>query len=202
MCKLIFLKCKKYCEVNKAKVCVKDVADILCLDSNIEEGVGEIELLLLEKPGERRVINILLLLRSIQQAFPGYQMECMEESDMIVEWKSERKGQNLRILLVCFVSFFGTAFTIMAFHNDIGIRNVFREVYYFTGGEQSEGLGVLEISYSLGLFLGINLFFNHLGKKKITIDPTPIQVAMNNYEKDVNQSIIETADREGEMVDV
>jgi stage V sporulation protein AA len=85
----------------------------------------------------------------------------------------------------------------MAFHNDIGIRSVFEEVYNLTRGSAPNGIGVLELSYCLGLFLGITVFFNHIGKKNITDDPTPIAVAMHNYERDVNQAIIENAERRG-----
>ena len=98
---------------------------------------------------------------------------------------------------ISFIAFFGTAFTIMAFHNDIGIRSVFEEVYHLTSGTAPEGVGILELSYCLGLFLGITVFFNHIGKKKFTNDPTPVAVAMHNYERDVNQSIVENAERRG-----
>ena len=39
------------------------------------------------------------------------------------------------------------------------------------------------------------IFFNHAGGKTITEDPTPIQVAMRNYEKDVDNALVETAGR-------
>ena len=86
----------------------------------------------------------------------------------------------------------------MAFHNDIGIRSVFEEIYSLTLKEVPEGVGIIELTYCLGLFVGITVFFNHIGKKKFRDDPTPISVAMHNYERDVNQSIIENADRRKE----
>ena len=44
--------------------------------------------------------------------------------------------------------------------------------------------------------------FNHIGKKKITSDPTPIQVEMRKYEKDVDTAFIENAGRKGHEHDV
>ena len=61
---------------------------------------------------------------------------------------------------------------------------------------------MIEISYSIGLALGIIVFFNHVGGRRITKDPTPIEVAMKNYEKDVDTTLIETAGREGKEIDV
>ena len=97
----------------------------------------------------------------------------------------------------CTTCFFGTAFTIMAYHNDIGIVMLFREVYHIFMGYYPEGPNVLETSYSIGLGLGIVLFYNHIGKRKLTKDPTPIEVAMYQYEQDVDYALIDLADRLG-----
>jgi stage V sporulation protein AA len=95
------------------------------------------------------------------------------------------------------VSFFGTAFTIMAYHNDIGINEVFEEVYRMVMNAEPGGVNVLEVSYSIGLAAGIIMFYNHVGGRRLTKDPTPLEVAMRNYEQDVDKALIETAGREG-----
>lgn len=97
--------------------------------------------------------------------------------------------------------FFGTGFTIIAFHNDVGINEVFTEIYKIAMGREPGGLNVLEVAYSLGLALGIIVFFNHIGGRRITKDPTPIEVSMRNYEEDVNKALVNTAGREGKEVD-
>ena len=69
-------------------------------------------------------------------------------------------------------------------------------------GRPGDGYGILELSYCLGLAIGIIVFFNHIGGRRITKDPTPIEVEMRVYEQDVNKALIETADREGKTIDV
>ncbi len=69
-------------------------------------------------------------------------------------------------------------------------------------GQPAPGYTILEFTYSIGLALGIIVFFNHIGGRRITKDPTPIEVEMRNYERDVNDALIETADREGKTIDV
>ena len=54
---------------------------------------------------------------------------------------------------------------------------------------------VLPFSYSVGIGLGVLLFFNHFGHLKLSDDPTPMQVQMRTYEDDVNQTLIEQAER-------
>lgn len=111
-------------------------------------------------------------------------------------------GQWIKLVFVAAISFFGTAFTIMAFHNDISINKIFSQVYEQVMGYPADGYSILEFSYSIGLAVGIILFFNHIGGRRITKDPTPIEVEMRVYEADVNKALIETADREGKTIDV
>lgn len=69
-------------------------------------------------------------------------------------------------------------------------------------GQASDGFTILEVTYSIGLAVGIIVFFNHIGGRRITKDPTPIEVEMRIYEDDVNNALVETADREGKTIDV
>ena len=197
MNKTIYVKCDGHSKVNQDKVYLKDVAEVYCADATIAGKAKSTVISHLKKKGERKVISVLYIMEQIEKVIPGAQVQSIGETDIIVEWEKPEKGEVLKVAVVSFIAFFGTAFTIMAFHNDIGIRSVFEEVYHLTSGTAPEGVGILELSYCLGLFLGITVFFNHIGKKKFTNDPTPVAVAMHNYERDVNQSIVENAERRG-----
>lgn len=197
MNKTIYVKCDGHSKVNQDKVYLKDVAEVYCADATIAGKAKSTVISHLKKKGDRKVISMLYIMEQMEKVIPGVQVQSIGETDVIVEWEKQEKAEAFKVALVCFIAFFGTAFTIMAFHNDIGIRSVFKEVYHLTSGTEPEGVGILELSYCLGLFLGITVFFNHIGKKKFTDDPTPVAVAMHNYERDVNQSIVENAERRG-----
>ncbi len=193
----IYLKCKTHAKVQTAKAYVKDVAEVYCEDSVLANKVKTISVTKLKKAGDRTVVSVLYVMEQISKELPGTEIESLGETDIIIEWQKQNMLEPVKIVFISFIAFFGTAFTIMAFHNDIGIRDVFDEIYHLTKGSAQEGVGVLEASYCIGLFLGITIFFNHIGKKKLNSDPTPVTVAMHNYEKDVNQAIIENAERRG-----
>ena len=89
----------------------------------------------------------------------------------------------------------------MTFNEDASIEDVFGKVYTFVTGE-SESNGILEVSYSIGIPLGIILFFDHFSKIKMDSDPTPLQVELRLYESDVNETIINNAGKEGKKKDV
>lgn len=197
MDRTIFIKCEKHSKVSKKQVLLKNVAEVYCEDSALANKAKEVMITHLEKSGSRKVISVLFVMAQVQKEIPGAVFQSIGETDMIVEWEQKPKMELIKIVAVSLIAFFGTAFTIMAFHNDVGIRDIFEEVYHITRGTAPERVGVLEISYCLGLFLGITVFFNHFGKKKFTKDPTPVNVAMHNYEMDVNHAIIENAERQG-----
>jgi len=67
--------------------------------------------------------------------------------------------------------------------------------------DKSMGVLILEISYSVGLILGVTIFFNHFGKRKVTLDPTPIEVQMRLYEEQVETTVIRNASRKESGVD-
>ena len=113
-----------------------------------------------------------------------------------------RRPNWIKIALVCLVTLCGSTFTIMAYHNDIGINNLFEGIVRLIMPQDLRlGLMVLEIAYSIGLGTGIIVFFNHIGKWKISNDPTPIEVALRKYEKEVDLTQIENADRQEVEVD-
>ena len=197
MDKTIFIKCDKHSKVNQDKVLLKDVAEVYCAETTFANKAKAVTITHLKKAGSRKVVSVLYVMEQIQKAMPGVIVQSIGETDFIIEWEKKPKLELIKIVVVSLIAFFGTAFTIMAFHNDIGIRSVFEEVYYITKGTAPDGVGILEIAYCLGLFLGITVFFNHFGKKKFTADPTPVAVAMHNYEADVNQAIVENAQRRG-----
>ena len=123
----------------------------------------------------------------------------------VLKEEQKTKGKAFHILKTAVVSvlvFVGAAFSIMTFNNDVDVPDVFSQVYRFATGTKSDGFTVLEVSYSIGITLGILTFFNHFGKKRFTVDPTPLEVQMRTYENEIQTALIETASRKGEEFDV
>ena len=76
--------------------------------------------------------------------------------------------------------------------------DVFARFYEQVTGAKSNGMTEIEVCYSIGLAIGIIVFFNHVGKKKNnTPDPTPIQVEMRKYEKDIDTTFIRECGAKG-----
>jgi len=97
----------------------------------------------------------------------------------------------VRVCLVGFTLFVGAATTIMCFHTDTQMPLIFQNYYYMFFGENVDMPAIVSIPYSIGLVVGVMVFFNHFAKFKVTDDPTPIEIEMTTYEKETNTSVID-----------
>lgn len=203
---VLYLKAEQNAEVMEAHVCVKDIASVYCGDKAVCARAKSLKVHQFHEKGKKRqVVSILKVIELIESECPGVSVENLGENATLIELVNvnRHKGavQWLKMIFVAAISFFGTGFTIMAFHNDISVNKIFSRIYELVMGYPSDGYSILEVSYSIGMAVGIILFFNHVGGRRITKDPTPIEVEMRVYETDVNKALIETADREGKTID-
>lgn len=205
----VFLKFDQCVLVKQKKVVLSDVASVYGTEPAVRQKIGALELYRFPKEQkEKKIFSVMKVIEIIGEAYPEIEVNPVGEPDFIVEYKPEKQKKFAKPLEWCktgFVAlsvFFGSAFTIVTFNKDASVEEIFPMIYRLTEGAERKGPGELEIAYSIGLPLGIILFFNHFLRKKIDSDPTPLQVQMRQYEKDVNSTIIENASREGKIEDV
>lgn len=204
----VFLQIDQCTLLTKRRVLVKDIASVYCSDSVVQQKIGALELYTFTNEKEKRSFSVLKVLEKIGTNYPEVAVTPLGETDFIVEYnpsvKKEKKSlaEYLKVAFVCLTSFFGSAFTIMTFNKDAAVEEVFAMIYKLTRGVEQQGPAELEIAYSVGLPIGIILFFNHFMRKKLDSDPTPLQVQMRQYEKDVNMTILENDARGGRKEDV
>ena len=133
-------------------------------------------------------------------------VENIGETDFIVTYEEQDgKGgiiHGVKIVAVVLISFFGAAFSTMAFNNDVGVTRMFGQVYELLTGTKSDGFTILEFTYCIGIVIGILTFFNHFGKKRLSVDPTPMEVEMRLYENDIQTTLVETYSRREKEQDV
>ncbi len=198
----VYLKCERKVRVQSADVFLKDIGSLRCADKIIDAKLKALKVYHFRKEEPKRcVICVLDIVKIMEETCPGVTVQVLGETDTLVEWAQvDKKAAKLvwwKVLAVSLISFFGTAFTIMAYHNDAGINDIFDEMYRLLMNREPGNVNVLQISYSIGLAIGIIVFFNHIGGRRLGKDPTPIEVAMRKYEEDVDNALIAQAEREG-----
>lgn len=187
-------------EVHHPHLYLQDIAKLSCNNPKVLNRVRVMPVTNLnpDKPG-RYVMSVMDLVKEIQQKEPNLDINTIGEPDFIITYQKEPMPNLVwrwcKVIFVCLATFFGAAFSIMTFNNDVDVPALFRQIYLQVTGQTSNNFTILEISYSVGIGLGVLFFFNHFGRLKLTDDPTPMQVQMRLYENDVNTTIIEDADR-------
>ena len=205
--KTIYLKMNAKIKISSEKICIGDLGKIYCKETSVVSKLKTIPVYHFKEQDQNRcVIGILKIIEIIHEYYPTFSVDVIGETECIVDKVKGKKTipfwEWTKVTFISAICFFGTMFTIMAYHNDINLVKMFQDFYTMVTGMENDGFTPLEISYSLGLSLGIILFYNHLGKRKITIDPSPVAVEMRTYEDDVNRSIVEMANREQKTIDI
>ena len=203
----LYIKGDRDVEVTKPDVALGDILTLECSDKTVLPKVGTIKILKFRKEGQHRcVVSVLRIIACIHEKYPGIEIQNMGETDIIVTYEEQKTPplawHILKTTFVVAVTFCGAAFSIMAFNNDVDVTKLFSQMYELVTGQRTDGFTILEITYSIGLTAGILIFFNHFGKKRFTVDPTPMEVQMRLYENDIQTTLIEDASRRGDELDV
>jgi stage V sporulation protein AA len=136
------------------------------------------------------VIDVMKVIAAITEKLPYADVQTIGPAQTIVEVVYKKKGVSFPLfLLIWLLLFFGAALAIMNFHEDVSMQSVHQELYtIITGKEEMKPL-LFQIPYSVGLGLGMILFFNHIFKKRINEEPSPLEVEMFNYQLDLDNYV-------------
>ena len=205
--KILYIKGDRDVEVTKPDVTLGDLLSMECTDKLMLAKIKTLKVIRFKKSGRQRcVVSVLKIIACIHEKFPEADVQNLGESDIIVTYEDQKTPalawHIIKTVFVAAVTFFGAAFSIMAFNNDVDVTKLFGQIYEFVTGQEAGGFTVLEIAYSMGVTAGILIFFNHFGKKRFTVDPTPMEIQMRLYENDIQTTLIENSERRGEEIDV
>ena len=205
--KTLYIKGDRDVEVTKPDVTLADLLSMECSDQSLLPKLKTMKILKFKKTGNQRcVISVLKIIACIHGQYPDMEVQNLGETDIIVTYENQKTPpllwHILKVILVSAVIFFGSAFSIMAFNNDVGVTKLFGQIYELIMGKKTDGFSVLEVTYSIGLAIGILIFFNHFGKKRFTVDPTPMEIQMRLYENDIQTTLVENAARQKKELEV
>ena len=190
---------KKTHFIDKSIVNIADIADIQTKEM-IKQNIEQMPIL--NKTEKlHQVIAFNDIVKAIHKEYPDATVVNTGENETLVEWSDRHKEGSIltyiKIAVVCLILFVGASTAIMTFHTDSQLGTVLEKYTELFLGEDGNKL-VIQVAYSIGLTVGIVVFFNHFGGRKLTDDPTPIQVEMSLYENDVTDTVVATINKENE----
>jgi stage V sporulation protein AA len=137
------------------------------------------------------IIDVMKVIRLISNLIENADVQTIGPAQTIVEVILKKKQMSLPFfILIWFLLFFGSAMAIMNFHDDVSMRSVQEKLYKIITGVEDSKPWIFQIPYSIGLGLGMILFFNHVFQKRINEEPSPLEVEMFNYQMDLDNYVI------------
>ncbi len=198
----IYIKPPKKVSLKKiTKLTIKDITDVLA-PKNIAENIEKTKVMDINTNEKKSIlVSVTDLVKLIMKAYPDASVVNLGEMDTLVLYSPDDKKENpffkyAKVAVVCLILFAGGSTAIMSFHTDAQIPRVLEKYYEIFFGTITTKPLIVDIPYSVGLAVGIFVFFNHFFTKKLTDDPTPIQVETNSYDTDVTDTIINILEKE------
>ena len=207
MSDILYVKLDQSVEITGKEVTIGDVAKLECKNKTVVNRLKPIKLLSDDSNGKKRyIVSIMKIFEVVDDTFQNVEVQSVGETDCVIEFKRAVTGKGylevIKVIIICLILFFGAGFSIMSFNNDVSVGGMFEQICKLLTGDKNDGKSVMELFYSIGLGVGIIVFYNHFGAKKLSKDPTPIEVEMRKYEMDVNQTLIDGHNRQDGKLDV
>lgn len=196
----LFLRLRKRLSVKPNSVITLGDVCQLYWDGVREEALNRMPIYQVKKEdGNLIIIDIMQVIRKLRTLYPEVSLEVQGAPQVIVEVLNPRKSANpVLVMLVWLILFIGSGLAIMNFHTDVSMLQVHQRIYYLVTGQTSQQPLWLQIPYSLGIGLGMVLFFNHIFKKRITEEPSPLEVELFLYQQSLDQYYLQHENKENQ----
>lgn len=173
-------------------ITIGTMAEVIAPNESLDEIKGIVIHTIQPEDSSHIVIDAIDVIQAIHQHLPEADIQTVGPAQSIIEVVANKKKRTrpLYISLVWILLFIGAALTIMNFHEDVSMGDVHQKIYTLITGNKKEHPLILQIPYSIGVGVGMVLFFNHIFKKKFNEEPSPLEVEMFNYQQDLDQYVI------------
>ncbi|WP_017728152.1 stage V sporulation protein AA [Halalkalibacterium ligniniphilum] len=147
----------------------------------------------------RIIIDVMSVIALLKKVHPELDLQTVGSPQTILQVEMKTSVMKpVYFFLIWLLLFIGAGLAIMNFHEDVSMLQVHQALFTrITGNEKAKPL-LLQIPYSIGLGLGMIIFFNHLFKKRINEEPSPLEVEMFNYQQAMDQYVILHENKESE----
>lgn len=141
--------------------------------------------------GNRVVIDLLHIVRLIRESEPEMIVEAYGDPQvLVIVADAPREAKKSVLIVTWLLLFFGSGLAIMNFHTDVNMKDVHERITELVTGKKTEHPLWFQIPYSLGIGIGMLVFFNHLFRKRFNEEPNPLEVELYMYEENVNAYVI------------
>lgn len=137
------------------------------------------------------VIHLGEIIELIKYQYPKVHINFLKTDDIVIFFDENKKDKTkyLRIIIVSIVVLMGSIMGIMNFHADVNMEHSQFKIVDAITNDGKKYLGYFQIPYSIGIGLGVALFFNKFIPTYSKDEPSPLDLKMNSLNKDIENEI-------------
>ncbi|KGX83163.1 stage V sporulation protein AA [Pontibacillus marinus] len=192
MGKIVYLRLKNKVEAKLHQtIKLGDIA-LVSAEDEIRKKLMNTELYEIKKEDRNIVIiDVFRVIHQLSQRYTNLEFQQVGPNQTIINIQKPKKTSSMVfVTLIWLLLYIGAAMAIMNFHYDVSMEEVQQRLHYLLTGEEVKHPLWIQVPYSIGLGVGMILFFNHLFKKRINEEPSPLEVEMFKYQQDLDQYVI------------
>lgn len=190
---VLYLRLKKKIVIRPERtVTLGMAARLLTDDEETEQALKELQLYRHHAgEGNRAVLDILHIVKALRQFMPELAVETFGEPQVLIIVANRPAKPRMVVLIGAWLLlFFGAGLAIMNFHTDVSMKEVQIRIVELVTGKRVDHPLWFQIPYSVGIGLGMAVFFNHLFRKRFNEEPNPLEVELYTYQENVNAYVI------------
>lgn len=188
---IVYLRLRKQVTVKKLQpVYLHQIAHVSTTSHYKHDLEKEILYHMKKEDQELLIIDGFLVIDRLNNAYPDLEFQLIGPTHTTIRVAAQNNSPPiLFISFVWILLFVGTAMAIMNFHYDVSMEEVQIRLHYLFTGEQTNHPLWIQIPYSLGLGVGMLLFFNHWFQKRFNEEPSPLEIEVFKYGQDIDNYV-------------
>lgn len=137
------------------------------------------------------VIHLGEVIEKIKDELPSASINFLKPDDVIIYFKSNKKDRTkyLRVLVVSIIILMGSIMGIMNFHADVNMYESQYKMVSILTKNANKYLPYFKIPYSLGIGIGVALFFNKFIPTYSKDEPSPMDLKMYSLNKEIENQL-------------
>lgn len=137
------------------------------------------------------VIHIGEVIEALKKEIPDIHMNFLKSDDVVIYFDKGKKDsiKYVRVFLVSIVVLMGSIMGIMNFHADVNMDKSQSKMVELLTGDTTKYLPYFQIPYSIGIGVGVALFFNKFIPNYSKHEPSPMDLRMVSLNKEIENQL-------------
>lgn len=177
-------------EISKNKIFLKDIYCIY--PEHYENKIGDICLRNYDKNTSKYdVIHLGEVINEVKKEFPIAYINFLKTDDVVIFFDEDKKDRTkyLRVIIVSIVVLMGSIMGIMNFHADVNMVQSQSTMVGAITNNAKLYLPYFQIPYSIGIGIGVALFFNRFIPTYAKNEPSPLELKLISLDKEIENQL-------------